>query len=178
MSCWLRGWWLGALSWLAESWQVHITQVSTNSSAGCETALTINWPAEKITKSTKINKMCSSKAISLPFPVLLPYFISPFVPTEVNFKFKECMLHDTALGFLSEPRAEIREAVGIQFDPSTCRVCNKHIDSAQPQGELKRKCDIVDGSGVAEWIWIHQLSSMWVALPLQALHLAVHTGAV
>lgn len=70
------------------------------------------------------------------------------------------MLHDTALGFLSEPRAEIREAVGIQFDLSTCQACNKHTDSARSQGELKRKCDIVDGSGVAEWIWIHQLSIM------------------
>lgn len=77
---------------------MHITPVSTNSSAGLETALTIIWPAEKETVP-KLIKCVSVKQFPLPFRVLLPYFISPFVPSEVNFKIKECMLHDTALGF-------------------------------------------------------------------------------
>jgi len=68
------------------------------SSAGLETALTTIWPAEKETVP-KLLKCVPVKQFPLPFCVLLPYFISPFVPTEVNFKIKECMLHDTALGF-------------------------------------------------------------------------------
>lgn len=36
-----------------------------------------------------------------------------------------------SFGFLNEPRTEIREAVGIQFDLSTCQACNKHVDATQ-----------------------------------------------
>lgn len=77
---------------------MHITPVSTNSSAGLETALTIIWPAEKETVP-KLIKCVSVKQFPLPFPVPLPYFTSPFVLSEVNFKIKECVLRDTALGF-------------------------------------------------------------------------------
>lgn len=76
-------------------------------------------------------------------------------------------------GFLSEPRAEIREAVGIQFDLGTCQACNEHVDDAQSPKWAEE--DITDGP---EWTWIHQLSSMWAALPLKAWHFAVHTRAV
>lgn len=36
-----------------------------------------------------------------------------------------------SFGFLNEPRTEIREAVGIQFDLSTSQACNKHVDATQ-----------------------------------------------
>lgn len=126
--------------------------------------------------STKINKMCFSKAISFAFPFLLPYFISPFVPSEVNSKIKECVLHDTALGFQVsvEPKSE------RQREFSLTSALARHGESTQTQSprwaeEVVWHCR---WPKVAGWTWIHQLSNMWSALPLQAVHLAVHTKTV
>lgn len=137
-----------------------------------------NYLASWKRDSTKINRMCSSKAISFAFLCPIPYFILPFVPTEVNFKIKECMLHDTALGFWMSLELKSER----QWEFSLTSALAKHVTSMwmlhSHQGELKRKCDIVDRARVAEWTWIHQLSSVWAALPLWALHLAAHTRAV
>lgn len=87
-------------------------------------------------------------------------------------------------GFLSEPRAEIREAVGIQFDLSTCKAWSKHMDSvqtarwAEEAGWHCRWTWIHQFSNLWSVTWIHQLSNLWSALPLQAVPLAVHTNTV
>lgn len=73
-----------------------------------------------------------------------------------------------SFGFLSEPKAEIREAVGIQFDLSTCQAWSKHTGTMQSPRWAEEVVWHRRWPKVAGWTWIHQLSHMWSALPLQA----------